>query len=166
MNQTSKFLPATFADTTEMTTASRGVAVLYGRRADGSLIALQVDANGVLASSATFAGTIDVGAVTVTSGNIAVTNTVEPKGSTNSFYQDQGALALTTAFQEVDFLFTSLSISLWNDGTSSDLLTFSFDGTHTHGTLKAGEHIAMDFRAFPKIWLKGSGAINYRLMAY
>lgn len=155
-----KQLPLEYADLNEMSTASRGVSVMYGRRSDGSLIALQVDDNGVLASSAVFSGTVDVGTVVVSSGTVSIA------GSSNSYYLDQGVTALTTAYQHFVFGFTSVSITIINDD-QNDTLTFSFNGSAVHGTIQPGETFVMDNRAQAGIYLKSSSAgASYRVMAY
>jgi len=41
-------LPQNFADLNDITTTQKTVVTLYGRKSDGTLIALQVDDNGVL----------------------------------------------------------------------------------------------------------------------
>lgn len=121
-------------------------------------------------------GDINIGSIQIkdpvaaTEANVVVSagqpNALATKitGSTNSFFQDQVGLALTGAFQDTLFGFTSFSISLVNDDPAITI-EYSFNGVTVHGRLAPGESNTMDFRAQPGIWLKGSAAA-YRLMAY
>ena len=61
-------LPQTFTDVGELSTSTNGVMVLYGRRADGSLVAVEVDADGKLSTNAAVTippGDIQIGAVEI-----------------------------------------------------------------------------------------------------
>jgi len=147
----------------ELTTANKGIVVLYGRKTDGSLIAIQVDDNGVLASNVTGV-TLDVGTAIgiddvdsvrinpATEETLALIKTaVTP--SANAFYIDNTVAALTTSFVQRSFGFTSISITVANDDTK-DTLIYSFNGVNTHGRLRPGEGFSMDNRAHSSIWLK------------
>lgn len=168
-------LPYEFLDLNEMTTASRGVVALYGRRADGTLVAIQVDDNGLLASSASFTGgSISIAdplipanvANIVVAPNLPNAIATRPTGSTNAYFADQTILATTLVFQQLSFGFTSFSITLINDDSAKSI-EFSFDGVNVHGRLKVSNGFTMDFRSHTSIWLRSSvAAANYRLMVY
>jgi hypothetical protein len=168
-------LPYEFLDLNEMTTASRGVVALYGRRVDGTLVAIQVDDNGLLASSASFTGgsiSISDPITPANSANIVLASglpnalATRPTGSVNSFFADQATLATTLAFQQLTFGFTSISITLINDD-STKFIEFSFDGVNVHGRLKVSNGLTMDYRSQSSIWIRSSAAAaNYRLIVY
>lgn len=173
-------LPFEFLDLNEMSTSSRGVSVLYGRRTDGSLVAVNVADDGSLSINSNVVispGDIAIGAVELKNAttddraNVIVTadlpNAVVTtiNGSRNSFYLDDAVVALTTSFVSNPFGFTSKSITVINDSTET--LTFSFDGVNTHGKLKSFESAIMDQRAQTGIWLKSSLAGSaYRVWSY
>ena len=90
-------------------------------------------------------------------------------------YKDQAAIALTTAFQKIDFVdslagknFVSTGIILSNDETAAaNEIHFSFDGTATHGKVKGGETLNFDRASKGSIWVKGSSAgYSYRFWAW
>ncbi len=89
-------------------------------------------------------------------------------GSTHAYFMDEAGTALTQAFQELPFGFTSFSISLTNDGAVTDgYIEYSFDGVNVHGRINNGEGFANDFRAQAHIYLRGqNGGEKYRLGAY
>lgn len=173
-------LPLEFLDLNDMGTQSRGVSVLYGRRADGSLVAVNVADDGTLSINSTVTinpGDIQIGAVeikdSITDDRVrvlvvptlpnAVVTTVN--GSTNSFYVDNTITPLTTAFVLSPFGFTSKSITVIND--SINVVDFSFDGVNVHGKLRNGEATTMDHRAQTGIYLKSNIAgSNYRAWSY
>lgn len=168
-------LPAEFLDLNEMGSQTRGVSILYGRRADGSLVAINVADDGTIASGATFsAGSIAIkDATSSAAANVQVTGglpnalVVAAQGSKNSYFADQTILALTGAFQAISFGFTSFNISVFNDD-STQILEYSFNGTLIHGRLKVGEAVSMDYRAQSGIYLRnpgGSGGL-YRIAIY
>ncbi len=75
-------LPQTFQTIGDLSTSSRGVSILYGRRADGSLVAIQVDNNGVLSSSATIIGSdIQIGAIEVKDADADIRQKVKADSS-------------------------------------------------------------------------------------
>jgi len=87
--------------------------------------------------------------------------------STNKYFEDQSGTALTTSFAKQEFGFSSFSIFIANDQTSTGYIEYSFDGTNVHGRLKATEKKTMDFRRQREIWLRGeSGGESYRLEVY
>ena len=173
-------LPLEFLDLNDMGTQSRGVSVLYGRRTDGSLVAVNVADDGTLSINSTVTinpGDIQIGAVeikdSITDDRVrvlvvptlpnAVVTTVN--GSTNSFYVDNTITALTTLFALSSFGFTSKSITVIND--SINVIDFSFDGVNVHGKLRNGEATTMDHRAQTGIYLKSNIAgSNYRAWSY
>ncbi len=146
-------LPLEYADLNEMSTASRGVVVLYGRRSDGSLIALQTTNDGLL------------GVTT----SLSMERAVAPaKGSSNAFFIDAFIAPLTEEFKQFPFGFESTSITIINDDKTNTLI-YSFDGKTVHGKINAGEKFIMDNRSQSKIFLKTSGPTNdilYRVMVY
>lgn len=185
-------LPSQIFDLNDLTTSSRSVSVLYGRRTDGSLIALEVDDNGILSSNATVtlsSGDIQIGAVEIkdettdvranvlpttigaTSGGGATVNTVlnHPIGSTNSFFTDDSIDAVDdTGWTAIAFGFSSFSITLFNRDATRGMLV-SFDaGATTHMILDPGQGFVMDFRRASGIALKSSlaGNLTYRSWAY
>jgi len=137
-------LPQIFVDLNDITTADRTVGTVYGRRADGTLVSVKVDNNGVL-----------------------YTTTSITAGSANSYFSDQVVTALSGTFQNFAFGFTSINITLFND-SNVEVIEFSFDGTNVHGRLKSGEGITQDFRSQSSIWLKtvSGNPSDYRLMVY
>jgi hypothetical protein len=173
-------LPLEFLDLNEMGTQSRGVSVVYGRRDDGSLVALKVAADGTLASSASVIfspGDIEIGAVEIKNGTTddravvqvtavlpnAVVATIN--GSANSFYSDNTVVALTGIFVLQPFGFTSKSITVINEAAA--IMDFSFNGVNVHGKLKNFESTVMDYRAQPGIWLRSSvPGSAYRVWSY
>lgn len=181
-------LPLEFLDLNEMTTASRGVSVLYGRRADGTLVAVNVADDGTLSinSSVTFsASDLQIGAVEIKDGDSADIETaarvrvleknvskgtnaamvVNAQGSTNAFFADQTVLALTNTFQQLSFGFTTFNITFLND--SAITIEVSFNGTNVHHRFKPAEGMSWDYRAQPSIWLRTTTvAGNYRISAY
>ncbi len=173
-------LPFEYLDLNEMGTSARGVSVLYGRRADGSLVAVQVADDGTLNINTTAtisASDIQIGAVELkndisddrvrvlvvpTLPNALVTTV---NGSTNSFYIDNTVTGLTGSFVASSFGFTSKSITIIND--SSATIDFSFNGVATHGKLKSFESAVMDNRAQTQIYLKSSvPGSAYRVWSY
>lgn len=173
-------LPFEYLDLNEMGTSARGVSVLYGRRADGSLVAVQVADDGTLNINTTAtisASDIQIGAVelkndisddrvrvlvTPSLPNALVTTV---NGSTNSFYVDDTITPLTTSFASSSFGFTSKSITVIND--SVNVIDFSFDGVNVHGKLRNGEATTMDHRAQTGIYLRSNIAgSNYRVWSY
>ena len=181
-------LPLEFLDLNEMGTQSRGVSVLYGRRADGSLVAVNVADDGTLSINTTAtisASDIQIGAVEIKDGDSADLETaarvrvleknvakgtnaglvVNPQGSTNAYFADQTTLALTGAFQQLSFGFTSFNITFLND--SAITIEASFNGTNVHHRFKPAEGMSWDYRAQPSIWLRTTTvAGNYRISAY
>ena len=182
-------LPLEFLDLNEMGTQSRGVSVLYGRRADGSLVAVNVADDGTLSINSSVVispGDLQIGAVEIKDGDSADVETaarvrvlekdpskgtnsamvVSAQGSTNSYFADQVTLPLTGVFQQLSFGFTSFNITFLND--SSQTIDISFDGVNTHQRFKPSEGLSMDYRSQPSIYIKTvSGlAANYRLSAY
>lgn len=173
-------LPFEYLDLNEMGTSSRGVSVLYGRRADGTLVAINVADDGSLSinSSVTInPGDIQIGAVefkdatTNDRANIVVVGglpnavAVTTNGSSDSFYIDNTVSVLTTSFAQELFGFTSKSITVIND--SSSVVDFSFDGINVHGKLKAFESAVMDQRAQASIYLRSTPAAGaYRVWSY
>ena len=86
--------------------------------------------------------------------------------STNSWFSDDAARALTTSFSASDFGFPSFSITLSNDAESG-WIEYSFDGQHVCGNVKPGETRKMDFCRHRTIWLRGqNGGEGYRLEVY
>lgn len=171
----------------DLSTSTRGVSVLYGRRPDGTLIAVEVDSDGKLGSTATFSGTISLGAAKIEDGAtttkakvksdgtdnaLVVTQNAQPTplGSTNSYYSDNTLNVVDhTAWVALPFGFSSFSITIIN-GDASRHLEYSFNaGTNRHGYLKPGEGMTMDFRRQSSISLRvasGTGNITYRLWSY
>lgn len=181
-------LPFEFFDLNEITSYTRGVpSVMYGRRADGSLVAIQVDDNGVLSSGVSFSGgDIEIGAVelkdatTDNRANILSVNeslsvpgtpvgTVanSPIGSVNAFFADNTTDAVSNSWVSLPFGFSSFSMTVINDDVTLDLY-ISFDGVNTHLKLKPGDGQTMDYRRQSGIWLQSSavGPIEYRAWAY
>lgn len=171
-------LPPTFADLNDLTTATKSVVALYGRKADGTLIAIQCDDNGVLASSAILDADVEIGAVelkdadTDTRGKVKSDGTdnavvVVQNGSTQSFFSDHTVVALNGTFTQQLFGFKSFNISLFND-SGAEVIEFSFNGTNIHGRLKVGEGLSMDYRAQTGIYLRtvSGNPADYRLSAY
>lgn len=167
-------LPPEFLDINDLTTSSRGVSVLYGRREDGSLVAVKVDDSGYLPITL---ASIQIEAIELkdpVSSNMANVEPVAgsknglgvvPYGSNNSFYSDQTVLALTGSFQQVGpFGFESMCIYIANDSMATDI-QYSFDGTHVHGTIKPGKERLMEFRRQPTLYLLGNTAA-YRVEVY
>lgn len=100
--------------------------------------------------------------------NGALSTSAKVVGSANSFFSDPAATALTTAWQNFTFGFTSVSILVSNDGIAGDrYIEYSFDGSTVHGRILGGEVRVMDLRSQPGIYLRGeAGAELYRLEAY
>ena len=141
-------LQPSYSDVSELTTSDKAIVVLYGRFADGTIIPVQVNSSGVLATSGGGGG-----------GGISP--------SANAFFADQTNVVLTGTFTSQSFGFISLSISLFNDDPSQ-VIEFSFNGTTIHGRVKVGEALAMDYRAQSQIYLRtvsGSSAL-YRVSSY
>jgi hypothetical protein len=141
-------LQTSYPDVSVLTTNDKAISVIYGRAPDGDIIPIQIDNSGVVA----------------TSGGGGGGGSTPP--SSNSFYIDQSAGALTGTYTHYVFGFTSVSISVTNDDPSQ-IVQFSFDGTHLHGTVLPEEAISMDWRGQPGIWIKATGTPgNYRLWSY
>ena len=173
-------LPFEYLDLNEMGTQSRGVSVLYGRRADGTLVAVNVADDGTLSINSSVvinASDIQIGAVELknaTSDDRAViqvrpglpnTLAVNSIGSSNAYFADQTTLALTNAFQQLAFGFTSFNITFLND--SAITIEASFDGVNVHHRFKPAEGMSWDYRARSSIWLRTTTvAGNYRLSVY
>jgi len=171
----------------DLSTSTRGVSVLYGRKTDGTLIAVEVDNDGKLGSTATFSGSITLGAAKIEDGTtttkakvksdgtdnaLVVTQNVQPTplGSTNSFFSDNTLNAVSNvAWVTLPFGFSSFSITVINSDSTRHL-EYSFNGgTNRHGYLKPGEGMTMDFRRQSSISLRvasGVGNITYRLWSY
>lgn len=173
-------LPFEYLDLNEMGTSARGVSVLYGRRADGSLVAINVADDGSLSINSSVvisASDIQIGAVEIKNGisdDRAVVEVVgglpnavvaSVNGSRNSFYTDNTVTALTTSFVQQAFGFMSKSITVINDSVNT--VDFSFDGVNVHGKLRNGEATTMDHRAQSSIWLRSNIAGSaYRTWSY
>src|SRR5260221_6582493 len=112
-------LQPSYSDVSELTTSDKAIVVLYGRFADGTIIPVQVNSSGVLATSGGGGG-----------GGISP--------SANAFFADQTNVVLTGTFTSQSFAVISLSISLFNDDPSQ-VIEFSFNGTTIHGRVKVGE---------------------------
>lgn len=160
---------------------------MYGRRADGTLVAVQVDNNGVLASGITLSGSdIQIGAVELKDSttdaranilsideSLSVPGTAvgavatTPVGSTNAFFVDDTTDAVSNSWVSLPFGFSSHSITVINDDALLDLWV-SFDGVNIHLKLKPGDGQTMDYRRQNGIWLQSSavGPIAYRAWAY
>lgn len=173
-------LPFEFLDLNDITSYTKGVpSVLYGRRTDGTLVAIQVDDDGILASGAS----VSVGAVelkngtTADKGVIRADDALTPEnalvvtenGSSNSFFADNVSNAVDdTTWVTLPFGFNSTSITVINDDLSKDLWV-SFDGgTTTHMKLKFGEGQTMDKRQQSSISLRSAtaGVVLYRTWVY
>jgi len=168
-------LPVEFLDLNEMGTHSRGVSVMYGRRDDGSLVALNVTDDGTLEMTVTGVA-LSLGTAVgiqdpITGNDVNIVTTiglpdsmaVTVSGSRNSFYSD--AVALTGAFVLQPFGFMSKSITVIND--SAAVVDFSFNGLAVHGKLKGFEAAVMDQRAQSGIYLRSSvPGSAYRVWSY
>ncbi len=82
--------------------------------------------------------------------------------SSNAFYQDQVAVALTASFVATDFGFNSINIVLSSD---SGTIEYSLNGADVHGRLTNGEVRIMPDRVLRKIYLRGNTQ-SYRLEVY
>ena len=180
-------LPSQIFDLNDLTTSSRSVSVLYGRKSDGSLIALDVDDNGILSSNATVVITgsdIKIGAVEIedkTSGlRACVINdqalTPAPSilttehGSSNHFFSDDTTNAVDdTAFVDLAVGFNTRSVTIINDDSTKDLLVSFTTVTHPiHAKLKPGDGQTFDSMEVNNISLQSAavGVILYRTWAH
>lgn len=173
-------LPFEYLDLNDMGTQSRGVSVIYGRRTDGSLVAIKTQDDGSLAVVAAlpplvgFSTEVTLSALNtkfVTTANgikvdgSTVTQPVHVVGSSDSFYSDNTITALTGAFVLQPFGFTSQSITVINEAAA--IMDFSFDGVNIHGKLKNFESTVMDYRAQSGIYLRSSvPGSAYRVWSY
>jgi len=177
-------LPPTFADLSELTTSSNGAVVLYGRRTDGSLVALQVDVNGVLSSSATIAGSdIQIGAIEIKDADadirakvkadgagenaVVVVQNQPSAGSSNRFFEDQNGTVIGAVWTQLTFGFSCFSLMILNDDAAK-VIEFSYDGTNVHGRVNVGEGFVFDFKAETGVYLRtiGAGPASYRVSAH
>ncbi len=84
--------------------------------------------------------------------------------SSNGFFRDQTDLALTTAFQVVDFGFTSIRIFIASDSAT---IEYSLNGTDVHGRLTNGQYRDMEDRVLSRLFIRGTaGGEAYRLDVY
>ncbi|GAH00037.1 unnamed protein product, partial [marine sediment metagenome] len=87
-------------------------------------------------------------------------------GSDNNYYQDQDLTALTAAFVQQLFGFTSTAIAILDDDASG-YIEWSFDGATVHGKLFDGESITMDKTKHSSIYLRGeAGGEDYRVIVW
>jgi len=134
-------LPQTISDLNDITTSTKCVVVLYGRKSDGTLIALNTGDTG------------DFGAKFI--------------GSSNAYFSDQTINALTGVFVSQPFSFASFNISLINDD-GAETIEYSFDGTNIHGRLTPSQYAYMPYREQSGIYLRtvSGNPANYRLTVY
>jgi hypothetical protein len=86
----------------------------------------------------------------------------------NAYFADQTAGTLTNTFStHLSFGFSSNTIILKNDDGAALTIDFSFNGTTTHGRLKAGEQLILTNCQQLGVYLKAaSGTPNYRITVY
>ena len=107
-------LPQFFTSLNEFTTSSKGAVVLYGRRTDGTLVAVNVDANGNL-----------------TAEPISGANETLVRVAFGAIPNNYGAGAQLTATGNRNHLF------IRND--TDNVILVSLDGTNDHFIVKSGE---------------------------
>jgi hypothetical protein len=132
------------------------------------------DAVRLLKSGLTLSGGTDKLACTISGTGGTAQKTVNAlalsggigNGSRASF-TSQASLTLTTAYQLINFNFTSRQMVIINDETTgTKAIVYSYDGIHDHGQIDPNEALTLDTANANGVFLKyANGAPAYKVMA-